>query len=160
MSKMASRTQNRATSPNNANFKVRTKTHASVRPQTLTPTGRNPQVSKGSEKPPARKAPLAAIAKLTAPISRAKGGATPAATIQAVAVPATRRPSKVASIAVLLRRPEGAAIADLMAATGWQQHSVRAALTGLRRQGHHLTKEAGPAGSSIYRITQEQLAKA
>ena len=160
MSKTPSMTQNRATSPNNANSKVRTKAHAPVRPKTSTPTGRSPQVAKGSDKPPARKAPPAAIANFTAPISRAKGRAAPAATMQAVAVPATQRPSKVASIAALMRRPEGAAIVDLMAATGWQQHSVRAALTGLRRQGHHLTKEAGPTGSSVYRITQEQSAKA
>lgn len=75
-------------------------------------------------------------------------------------VRSARPPSKVAAIEAMLRRREGAAIADLVTATGWQQHSVRAALTGLRKQGHTLTKEAGPTGGSVYRITQDLPAKA
>src|SRR5580700_8718643 len=48
------------------------------------------------------------------------------------------RPSKKASILALLQRPQGAAIGDLTEATGWQVHSVRAALTGLRKEGTEL----------------------
>src|SRR6202162_6006229 len=44
------------------------------------------------------------------------------------AAPARR--SKKAAVIALLQRPEGAAIGDLTDATGWQVHSVRAALTG------------------------------
>jgi hypothetical protein len=41
----------------------------------------------------------------------------------------------------LLERPNGAAISDLTAATGWQAHSVRAALTCHRAPGRcHLRK--------------------
>ena len=37
---------------------------------------------------------------------------------------------KIATVLALLRRPEGADIDELMAATGWQAHSVRGALSG------------------------------
>ena len=36
----------------------------------------------------------------------------------------------------LLRREEGASSAELIDATGWLPHSMRAALTGLRKKGH------------------------
>jgi hypothetical protein len=45
------------------------------------------------------------------------------------------RRSKKASLLALLERPDGAAISDLIEATGWQVHSVRAALTGFRKDG-------------------------
>jgi len=48
------------------------------------------------------------------------------------------RRSKKAAIISLLQRPDGAALGDLTAATGWQVHSVRAALTGLRKEGKEL----------------------
>lgn len=37
---------------------------------------------------------------------------------------------KLAAIVDLLQRPKGASLAELMAATGWQAHSVRGALSG------------------------------
>lgn len=37
---------------------------------------------------------------------------------------------KIGALIVLLRQPEGAGITDLMAATGWQAHSVRGAISG------------------------------
>ena len=36
----------------------------------------------------------------------------------------------------LLQRPEGATLAELIAATGWLPHTTRAALTGIRKKGH------------------------
>ena len=40
----------------------------------------------------------------------------------------------------LLRRENGASLADITAATGWQPHSGRAALTGLRKKGVAIEK--------------------
>lgn len=48
--------------------------------------------------------------------------------------------SKVASVIALLERKQGATLAELTNATGWQPHSARAALTGLRKQGYVLEK--------------------
>jgi hypothetical protein len=60
--------------------------------------------------------------------------------------------SKKAAIVALLDRPNGAAISDLTKATGWQVHSVRAALTGLRKEGKELVRDKDAAGVTHYRL--------
>ena len=50
------------------------------------------------------------------------------------------RRTKADTIVDLLQRPSGASIAELTKATGWQPHSVRAALTGLRKKGREVTR--------------------
>jgi hypothetical protein len=62
------------------------------------------------------------------------------------------RRSKKAVILALLQRPNGAPISDLTGATGWQAHSVRAALTGLRKEGKELTRIKDAAGITHYRV--------
>ncbi len=52
----------------------------------------------------------------------------------------TPRQTKSALVLSLLRRDEGATLTELVAATGWQPHTTRAALTGLRKKGHVLEK--------------------
>jgi DNA-binding MarR family transcriptional regulator len=52
----------------------------------------------------------------------------------------TRTGGKVAAILTLLQRTEGARLAELEKITGWQPHSVRAALTGLRKRGIDVTR--------------------
>lgn len=48
-----------------------------------------------------------------------------------------RGPSKLEILVALLRQPNGASIAELGSATGWQKHSVRGALAGtLKKKGH------------------------
>ena len=51
----------------------------------------------------------------------------------------------------LLRRPGGATIEALVDALGWQSHTVRAAFTGLRKEGMEVVREKGDGGS-IYRL--------
>jgi Protein of unknown function (DUF3489) len=61
-------------------------------------------------------------------------------------------PSKLDAIVALLARPDGASLAELVAATGWQAHSVRGALAGsLKRKGHAIVSEK-VAGERRYRI--------
>ena len=61
-------------------------------------------------------------------------------------------PSKLEQIVALLSRPEGASLAELVAATGWQAHSVRGALAGsLKRKGHAILSEKVD-GERRYRI--------
>ncbi len=67
------------------------------------------------------------------------------------------RPTKQAAILNLLRRAEGASIGDLTSATGWQAHSVRAALTGLRKRGQDIERSV-ESGASRYRIIEKRKA--
>lgn len=62
--------------------------------------------------------------------------------------------TKIAKVQAMLERPSGATVAALCKATGWQPHSVRAALTGLRKAGHIIERRQGDgkASASIYRI--------
>lgn len=46
-----------------------------------------------------------------------------------------KRPTKIRQVIELLRRDLGATLEELTSATGWQPHSTRAALTGLRKKG-------------------------
>jgi hypothetical protein len=50
------------------------------------------------------------------------------------------RTTKTAAVLALLGRVEGATVAELIAATGWLPHTTRAALTGLRKKGHAITR--------------------
>ncbi|WP_426960155.1 DUF3489 domain-containing protein [Muricoccus radiodurans] len=79
---------------------------------------------------------------------------------------APRRPregTKQQAVLALLRRPEGATIADVITVTGWAQHTVRGFLAGLKKKGISNTvlervRQVGPGkegvkGSySIYRV--------
>ena len=62
--------------------------------------------------------------------------------------------TKIAAVIRLLRRSSGATIAQLQKATGWKPHSVRAALTGLRKKGHDVQRDKNARGVSVYRITK------
>jgi len=54
----------------------------------------------------------------------------------------------------LLRRPNGATIAQLQKAMGWKPHSIRAALTGLRKKDHDVQRDKNAKGVTVYRITK------
>jgi DNA-binding transcriptional regulator PaaX len=63
--------------------------------------------------------------------------------------------TKIATILKLLSRPKGASIAELRKAIGWQDHSVRAALTGLRKKGHTVIRDNN-GNVSRYHVSGEQ----
>ena len=67
---------------------------------------------------------------------------------------AVARLTKKARLIQMLQGKEGVTIADASVALDWQQHTTRAALTGLRKAGHVLSAskpESGGAGR--YRVT-------
>lgn len=61
-------------------------------------------------------------------------------------------PSKAAQAIKLLSRAKGAAIGELTDATAWQPHSCRAFLTGLRKKGYVIVREARADNMMAYRI--------
>ena len=67
--------------------------------------------------------------------------ARPAAEASAApAVAPIKPPTKQSQILELLRGEGGVPLAVIITATGWQAHSARAALTGLRKQGHAIER--------------------
>ena len=62
---------------------------------------------------------------------------------------------KVGAMITLLRRPDGATVEAMMAATGWQAHSVRGAMSGAikKDRGLVVTSDKTDAGR-VYRIVE------
>lgn len=63
--------------------------------------------------------------------------------------------TKPQTILKFVKRPKGASLGVLEKATGWQPHSVRAALTGLRKDGHAIERGKDAKGVTVYRLTGE-----
>jgi hypothetical protein len=68
--------------------------------------------------------------------------------------PRAERVTKQERVLTLLSQPEGASIAEMMQATGWQQHSVRGFLAGTvkKKLGFPLTSSKPNDGVRRYRI--------
>lgn len=54
-----------------------------------------------------------------------------------------------------LKRKSGATVAELQEAFGWQPHSVRAAISGLRKAGDTVERISTPRGSA-YRLVRTE----
>lgn len=65
-----------------------------------------------------------------------------------------QRVTKTERVRAMLTRPKGATLEAICKATGWQQHSARAFLSGLRKVGYKIERNAAEDGKgSVYRIT-------
>ena len=91
-----------------------------------------PQQARSRSKPTAEPANLP-----TADESR--GGPPPAST-------------KRAKLIAMLERPEGASVAEIGQRLGWLPHTVRAAITGLRKAGREVTRSKDANDRSVYRL--------
>ncbi len=60
-----------------------------------------------------------------------------------------RPDSKMVQVLHLLGQQDGVALADLGELTGWQPHSIRAAMSGLRKRGY-VVEHAIKDGVSCY----------
>lgn len=67
-----------------------------------------------------------------------------------------KRITKQAKLVTLLSAEGGQSVAALAEMLAWQNHTVRAALTGLRQKGHALTKVRTAEGTTVYRIATGQ----
>jgi hypothetical protein len=90
-----------------------------------------------------------AVQALTPKQARAAKEAT-----EAEAAKPAREGSKKAIVLALLRRPEGATLADIQAATSWQAHSVRGFLSGAlgKKMGLAIESIKTPDGARSYRL--------
>jgi tRNA G26 N,N-dimethylase Trm1 len=63
--------------------------------------------------------------------------------------------TKTDKVRAMLARPQGATLEAICTATGWQAHSARAVLSGLRKAGYTIERTIadGKAAGSAYRIT-------
>ncbi len=76
------------------------------------------------------------------------------------AAAAARPGTKQALLIDLLKRRNGATIDEAVAATGWQPHSVRGAISGAlkKKLGLTVTSEAVEGRGRVYRIVEQQQA--
>lgn len=83
----------------------------------------------------------------SAPAPKPQGAAT-------TATPAATRPTKQSTCLALLRRTDGATLADLQTATGWLPHSVRGFLAGAvkKKLGLDLISSRTRGGPRRYRL--------
>jgi hypothetical protein len=70
---------------------------------------------------------------------------------------AARKPraeNKQARLITMLKQPGGASLDEIMAATGWQAHSIRGAISGLlkKKLGLHVTSEKIEGRGRVYRL--------
>jgi Protein of unknown function (DUF3489) len=73
---------------------------------------------------------------------------------KALPAPSPKPTSKLSQIEAMLRRPEGATIAQLSKALDWQAHSVRGAMSGAlkKKQGLTITATKDEHADRVYRI--------
>ena len=55
-------------------------------------------------------------------------------------VTAAPRKTKIATVVQMLGRKNGASLDEVAKSTGWQKHTIRAALTGLKKKGHTIER--------------------
>jgi hypothetical protein len=126
---------------------------APAEPAQAAPTGDEPGAKAAADAQQAKPAKRKAKAKAAKP-----GKVAP------TAKPTPRAGTKQAKLIDLLKRPEGATVEQIAAATGWQHHTIRGAISGALKKKLGLTVEAirtrevgpnktGAKGSStVYRI--------
>jgi hypothetical protein len=107
----------------------------------------------------------AAPAKGKAKTKGAKAKSTKPEKVASADKPTPRAGTKQALVIEMLKRPEGATVEQIAAATGWQHHTIRGAISGALKKKLGLTvdatrtREVGPnrtgakGSSTVYRIT-------
>jgi DNA-binding IclR family transcriptional regulator len=63
--------------------------------------------------------------------------------------------TRAAQLIALLKRKQGATLADIVTATAWKPHTARAALTGIRKRGFTITSEKPEGKERIYHMAEQ-----
>ena len=115
----------------------------------ITPAG---QAAVGRDAPPP--AQVDATPEEQRPTAPTKAPTAPTETPAAAPKPRTREHSKQAAVIAMLQRPEGATVAQICAATGWLQHTVRGTFAGAfkKKLGLTITSDKPAGGERVYRI--------
>ena len=115
--------------------------------------------SKSKPKPPAKNKVKAAIKTKVQdnghPIDESQLSAPMKAALAGVAAMPVKRETKLTALVALLSCPEGANIEDMVAATGWQKHTIRSALSHAltKKHGYQIVSEKPKNSARIYKIT-------
>ncbi|QIG54751.1 DUF3489 domain-containing protein [Altererythrobacter sp. BO-6] len=64
-----------------------------------------------------------------------------------------RTVTKISVVTKLLKRKQGASLDELVKPAGWQPHTTRAALTGLRKRGYQVER-GERAGKTCYSLVE------
>lgn len=105
-----------------------------------------------ADKKPATSSPSPTTRKKA---DQAASGSAPVASDASHAVPEPPRQTKASIVEALLTREGGASLEALCEATGWQAHTCRAFLTGLRKKGREIIRASDKDGKSIYLIAPD-----
>ena len=103
---------------------------------------------------PTPKEPSASIAAPTEPRADSEPSVSDSAVQKA---PRKTRPgTRQATLIAMLEAPEGASIAEIADATGWQHHTVRGAIAGAlkKRLGLDVTSEKDETRGRVYRLAR------
>lgn len=66
-----------------------------------------------------------------------------------------KKKSKKDQLVALLSKPNGARISVIVQRLGWQAHTVRAALSGLRKKGYEIaSSKSSKTGETVYAIVR------
>ena len=63
----------------------------------------------------------------------------------------TTKTTKIETVTKLIIRKSGATIEQIKEATGWKPHSVRAAISGLRKRGMTVLLSKTTKGENVYK---------
>jgi hypothetical protein len=80
----------------------------------------------------------------------------PAASDASNAVTEQPRQTKASVVEALLARDGGTSLEAMCEVTGWQTHTCRAFLTGLRKKGREVIRASDKNGKSIYLIATDR----
>ena len=99
------------------------------------------RTDQGGAKPSLRNAATALLAAwdadadLTPAIDALRAALSGAKPVRTAAPRAPRQGTKQEAVLTLLARPDGTTIAQIVEVTGWQQHTVRGFMAGLKKKG-------------------------